>query len=77
MLDNGQPFPSIVSNSNLKSNADGSADIYFGPTPPKAANANWITTVPGRGFFAGIRLYAPTQAYFDKAWKPDDIKKVR
>ena len=26
LLDNGQPFPSISSNSNLKPNADGSAD---------------------------------------------------
>ncbi len=39
LLDNGQPFPSIASNSNLKSNPDGSADIYFGPTPPKVAKS--------------------------------------
>jgi hypothetical protein len=77
LLDNGQPFPSIASNSNLKPNADGSSDIYFGPTAPKAANANWIKTVPGRGYFAGVRLYAPTQAFFDKQWKPDDIVKVK
>jgi hypothetical protein len=32
LLDNGQPFPSIASNSNLKPNADGSSDIWFGPT---------------------------------------------
>jgi hypothetical protein len=77
LLDNGQPFPSIASNSNLKPNADGSADIYFGPTAPKAANANWIKTVPGKGYMPGIRLYSPTQAFFDKAWRPDDIVKVK
>lgn len=77
LLDNGEPFPSIASNSNLKSNPDGSADIYFGPTAPKVANANWIKTIPGRGFFGGFRLYGPTQAYFDKVWKPDDIVKVK
>jgi len=77
LVDNGQPFPSIASNSNLKPNADGSSDIYFGPTAPKAANANWVKTVPGRGYFAGVRLYAPTQAFFDKQWKPDDIVKVK
>jgi len=76
MLDNGQPFPSIASNSNLKLNPDGSSDIWFGPTAPKAANANWIKTVPSRGYFAGIRLYAPTQTFYDKQWKPDDIVKV-
>jgi len=25
----------------------------------------------------GIRLYSPTQAFFDKAWRPDDIVKVK
>ena len=62
---------------HAKPNADGSADIYFGPTAPKAASANWIKTVPGKGYMPGIRLYSPTQAYFDKTWKPDDIVKVK
>ena len=75
LLDNGQPFPSVASNTNLKPNADGSADLYFGPTAPK--DANWIKTVPRRGWFGGMRLYAPTQAFFDKTWKPDDIVKVK
>ena len=77
LLDNGQPFPSIASNSNLKPNADGSSDIWFGPAPPKTGSANWIKTIPDRGYFAGMRLYAPTQAFFDKTWKPDDIVKVK
>jgi hypothetical protein len=77
LLDNGQPFPSVASNSNLRPNADGSSDIWFGPTAPKDANANWIKTVPGRGYFVGVRLYAPTQPFFDKQWKPDDIVKVK
>jgi hypothetical protein len=77
LLDNGQPFPSIASNSNLKPNTDGSADIYFGPTAPGAANANWIKTVRGRGYFVAMRIYGPTQAFFDKTWRPDDIVKVK
>lgn len=44
---------------------------------PVWPNANWIKTVPGRGWFGGMRLYAPTQAFFDKTWKPDDIVKVK
>ena len=24
-----------------------------------------------------LRLYGPTQAFFDKQWKPDDIVKVK
>ncbi len=39
LIDNGQ-WPFIASNSNLKQNLDGSADIYFGPTAPKDPNAN-------------------------------------
>lgn len=77
LLDNGEPFPSVASNTNLKPNADGSSDIYFGPTAPRNANANWIKTVPGRAYFAGLRLYAPTQAFFAKVWKPGDIEKVK
>jgi hypothetical protein len=36
-----------------------------------------VKTVPGRGWFGGVRLYAPTQAFFDKTWKPDDIVSVK
>ena len=77
LLDNGQPFPSVASNQKMTVNKDGSTDIYFGPKAPKDKNANWIKTVPGRGWFAGVRLYSPTKAYFDQSWKPDNIEKVR
>ncbi len=76
LLDNGEPFPSIASNQKFTSNDDGSADIYFGPKAPKDKNANWLKTVPGRGWFLGFRLYSPTQAFFDKTWKPDNIEKA-
>jgi hypothetical protein len=33
-LDNGQPFPSLNSMDKPTQNADGSFDIYFGPTAP-------------------------------------------
>jgi hypothetical protein len=33
-LDNGQPFPSINTMDKPATNADGSTDIYFGPTSP-------------------------------------------
>ncbi len=55
-------------------NQDGSADVYFGPGT--ATNANWIKTVPGRGFFAAVLLYSPTQAFSDQTWKPDNIEKL-
>ena len=76
LMDNGQPFPSVASNQKVTYNKDGSADVYLGPTPPKNKDANWIKTVPGRGYFAGIRLYSPTQAYFDQVWRPDNVQKI-
>jgi hypothetical protein len=76
LLDNGEPFPSIASNTNLNPSPDGSADIYFGPQAPKDTNANWIKTVPGKGWFAGVRFYSPTKAFFDQSWKPANIEKV-
>jgi hypothetical protein len=78
MLDNGQPFPAFASNNGqMKLNADGSADFFFGPTAPTDDKFNWIKTVPGKDFFPGLRFYAPTEAFFDKTWKPDDVVKVK
>ncbi|WP_081850830.1 DUF1254 domain-containing protein [Caballeronia grimmiae] len=74
--DNGQPLPSIGSRDKPVSNADGSVDLYFGPDAPPGKERNWRHTVPGKGFFAMLRLYGPTQAYFDQSWKPGDIERV-
>ena len=60
---------------DLVKNADGSVDVWFGPTRPPGA-ANWIRTVPGRGWFPYFRLYGPKQAYFDKSWQLNDIERV-
>jgi hypothetical protein len=32
--------------------------------------------LPGKGWFTYFRLYAPTQPFFDKAWKLPDIKRM-
>ncbi|AZG15961.1 MULTISPECIES: DUF1254 domain-containing protein [Cupriavidus] len=71
-VDNGQPFPSINTMDKPAQNADGSTDIYFGPTSP-GEGRNWLRTLPGQGYFVILRLYGPTQAFFDKAWKPSDL----
>lgn len=76
-LENGQPFPSINSYANPTSNADGSIDIYFGPDAPAGKDKNWIRTVPGKGWFTWMRFYSPTEPFFDKTWKPDDIVEVK
>ena len=76
-LANGQPFPSLGSRDTPAQNADGSTDLYFGPTAPSGKEGNWLATVPGKGYFAVLRLYGPTAAAIDKSWKPGDIEKVQ
>jgi hypothetical protein len=63
-LDNGQPFPSINAMDKPTTNADGSTDIYFGPASP-GEEKNWLRTVPRNGFFLILRLYSPTEPFFN------------
>ncbi|RDJ14373.1 hypothetical protein B5K06_05605 [Rhizobium grahamii] len=66
----------ISSNSQeLQTNADGSVDIYFAPQAPGGKEGNWVQTTPGKFWFPYFRLYAPTQAYFDRGWPLPDIEK--
>jgi hypothetical protein len=62
---------------DLEKNADGSVDVFFGPTEPKGHEKNWVQTVPGKGWFPYFRFYAPTEAFFDKSWALADIEKVK
>ncbi len=76
-LANGQPFPLLGSRDNPEVNADGSVDLYLGPTAPAGKEKNWMQTVPGKGYFTIIRLYGPKAAAFTQSWKPGDIEKVK
>jgi hypothetical protein len=75
-LDNGQPFPSLGSRDGPAQEADGSTVLHLGPQAPAGKEANWLRTPPGRGYFAILRLYAPTEAAINKSWKPGDIEKL-
>ena len=67
MLQTDQQFPSKGSHSEgIQKNADGSYDLYFGPTAPAGKESNWIQTVPGRGWFTILRLYGPLEPWFNK-----------
>jgi hypothetical protein len=76
MLANGQPTASLNSFADLEANDDGSVTIVFGPEPPPSGESNWIRTVPGKGWFTILRLYGPTDGYFDRSSKPTDITPV-
>jgi hypothetical protein len=76
-LANGQPFPSLGSRDKLKQNDDGSTEIFFGPQAPEDKTTNWLATVPGKGYFAILRLYGPTEAAIEKSWKPGDFQRIQ
>ncbi len=60
----------------LKKNADGSADIYFGPKAPAGQESNWVPTAPNGRFEVLARFYGPQKPLFDKTWRLPDIEKV-
>lgn len=60
----------------MKWNADGSVDIYFGPKAPAGKETNWIYTAPGRPFFPAMRFYDPDQPLFERTWKLPDMERA-
>ncbi len=78
MPETEQLLPSINAFYKVKTNDDGSVDLYFGATKPaEAPDTNWIQTVEGRDFIAAVRLYGTGTAFFDQTWKPDDVAKIK
>jgi len=77
-LQTSQPYPSKNDKRDkLIVNADGSIDLYIGPKAPAGKEANWIASVPGKGWFALFRVYGPTEAWYDeKQWRVGEIELV-
>ncbi|WP_339502779.1 DUF1254 domain-containing protein [Pseudomonas silesiensis] len=77
MLQTDQKYPSIGNDKKgVVSNADGSVDVWFGPTAPKGHESNWVQTIPGKGWNVVMRLYGPEEAWFNKTWRPGEIEPV-
>lgn len=77
-LQTSQPFPGLNNTRNrFDTNPDGSVDIYFGPRAPAGKEANWLATIPGKGWFSIFRLYSPLEPWFDKTWRLGEIEAVR
>ena len=77
MLQTDQRFPSTGSlKEGLVFNPDTSVDIYFGPEAPSGKEANWVQTIPGKGWFVVLRLYGPLEPWFDKTWRPGEIERM-
>ena len=63
MVQTDQQFPGIGSkDKSMVVNADGSVDVWFGPTAPTWHEKNWVQTVPGRGWNVVMRLYGRRRA---------------
>lgn len=47
--------------------------VHFAPTAPDVLVDRWLQTLPGRGWFAYLRIYGPQTSAFDDTWRPGDI----
>ena len=73
-----QSYAALRSMFELKEFAkDAYVDLYFGPSMPAGKEKQWIKTIPGKGWFAYMRIYGPADAAFNGYWKPGDIEEVK
>ena len=77
LIQNQEQIADRSSREDLVKNADGSVDLYLGPTAPTGMEKNWIPTVPGKAWFTYIRFYGPLQPFFDASWALPDIEQVK
>ena len=73
MTMNNENRAAVTSNDEILINEDGSVDVYFGPTPPKGLENNWVNTSASDGWFVWFRFYGTTEAFFDKTWQLGDF----
>ena len=77
MIQNATNDSARSSLDKLKTNADGSIDLYFGPKSPAGKESNWIETLPGKGFYPFFRFYSPKEGVFDGTWKMPDVELMK
>jgi hypothetical protein len=71
-----QPWPSVHSNcKNLLTNNDGSVNILFGPEISVENRQNQIITIPGKTWFAVLRLYGLSEPV-QSSWDPGTIEEI-
>jgi hypothetical protein len=67
----------LSSYDKITHNADGSADLYFGPTAPANLESNWLDTSASKGWFVWFRFYGPREPFFDQSWQLPDFERVK
>ncbi|CAJ1374659.1 unnamed protein product [Effrenium voratum] len=68
------PGRNSVRHPDIKPNSDGSVTIWFAPSAPEGKEGNWIQTIPEKTWFMLLRVYGPTEAWFDKSWRPGEVQ---
>ncbi|WP_406066342.1 hypothetical protein [Streptomyces sp. NBC_01077] len=49
--------------------------MHFALTRPGGVvESNWFQTVPGKGWFAILRLYSPGRPFFDRTCRPTEVE---
>lgn len=76
LLRNQTKVSSSSLNPELKTNADGSVDVYFGATAPTGHESNWVPISAVGQFEVLFRFYGPQKPIFDKSWSMPDIEEV-
>jgi hypothetical protein len=78
LLETDQKLAGVDSTAQgLKKNPDGSITVWFSPKAPPGQEANWVQTMPGKGWNVLLRLYGPLEPWFNKSWKPGDFELVQ
>jgi hypothetical protein len=71
-------IPDASSRTVDKLDADGSVTLHISSTLPEGVDKqNWIETNAGESWFAYLRFYGPTEAYFDESYPLQDIKQAQ
>jgi hypothetical protein len=75
MVQNPTNDAAHASYDELRTTADGSFDMYFGP---KRRQARRATGRDGsrQGFYLMFRLYSPTEPFFDGTWALPDVERM-
>ena len=78
MLDNPLGRYSISPRSpGLRHNADGSLDIWIGPTPPAdGRQANWLPSPAHSRFYLNARIYQPRAEVLQPSWAMPAIERL-
>lgn len=76
LLQTTNPWPSINSfHGHVPAEPNGDTVIHFSPEQGEDVD-NWLETLSGKGWFVILRLYGPLEGWFDKSWRPSEIRRV-